>query len=67
MSELESPRSSIHTFISPPTSPPPADMEPTMEKIGLEKPMPIVHNTKYFLEDEMSVFLVWHQTLLGEK
>lgn len=58
MSELESPRSSIHTFISPPTSPPPADMEPTMEKIGLDKPLPIVHNTNYYLEDEMSVFLV---------
>lgn len=61
MSELESPRSSIHTFISPPSSPPPADMEPTMEKIGLERPLPIVHNAKYYIEDEMSVFLVENQ------
>jgi len=35
-----------------------------MEKIGLEEPLPVVHNAKYYLEDEMSVFLVWRQTLL---
>ena len=67
MSEPESPRSPIHTVISPPRSPPPVDVEPTMEKIGLEKPLPIVHNAKYYLEDEMAVFLVLCRTLLGEK